>query len=372
MNIPIDFLEKIVTIIENGRRFVGRTTNLAMCITYFEVGRMIVEEEQNGKERAEYGKTLIKELSKYLSGCIGKGFSETNLKNARLFYQTYSSSIHQTLSDELKKAKSLSIRQTLSDEFNDHSLFTSALQLNDIFKLSWSHYLFLTKIKYENERIFYEIESLNNNWTFRELKRQFNSSLYERLALSRNKEEIIRLSKEGQVVEKPNDIFKDPLVHEFLDLPEPTDYNETDLETAIITKLQAFLLELGKGFLFDARQKRFSFDEHSFFVDLVFYNRLLQCYVLIDLKTSELKHQDLGQMQMYVNYFDRYVKKDFEKPTIGFLLCSKKDDNIVELTLPTDSNIYASAYSLYLPDKTLLQTKLVEWIKEFEENKNNE
>lgn len=184
--------------------------------------------------------------------------------------------------------------------------------------------------------------------------------------MSRDKDEVMRLSVEGLVMEKPRDILKNPLVLEFLDLEQNPVYSESDLETAIIAHLQKFLLELGKGFLFEARQKRFAFDEKSFFVDLVFYNRLLQCYVLIDLKTGELHHQDLGQMQMYVNYFDRYVKKDYEKPSVGILLCQEKNDNIVELTLPQDSNIYASEYSLYLPDKALLQRKLAEWTEEFE------
>ena len=180
------------------------------------------------------------------------------------------------------------------------------------------------------------------------------------------------LAREGQIVESPRDIFKTPYVLEFTGLEERTEYSESELEQALIDNLQKFLLELGKGFLFEARQKRFSFDEKSFYVDLVFYNRLLQCYVLIDLKISELKHQDLGQMLMYVNYFDRYVREKFEKPTLGILLCSRKNDTIVELTLPEDSNIYASAYSLYLPDKVLLQRKLAEWTREFEEEHEGE
>jgi hypothetical protein len=174
------------------------------------------------------------------------------------------------------------------------------------------------------------------------------------------------LANEGQTVKSPHDIFKSPYILEFTGLEERIEYSESELEQALIDNLQKFLLELGKGFLFEARQKRFSFDEKSFYVDLVFYNRLLQCYVIIDLKVAELKHQDLGQMLMYVNYFDRYVRQEFEKPTIGILLCSQKNDNIVELTLPENSNIYASQYSLYLPDKALLQRKLAEWVQEFE------
>lgn len=191
--------------------------------------------------------------------------------------------------------------------------------------------------------------------------------LYERLALSRKKDEVLRLAQEGQTVEKPEDIIKNPLTLEFLGLKPETAYTESKLENAIISKIQQFLLELGKGFLFEARQKRFTFDERNFYVDLVFYNRLLKCYVLIDLKTGDLTHQDLGQMQMYVNYYDRYVKQDFENPTIGILLCSEKSDALVELTLPEESNVYASQYSLYLPDKTLLQRKLKEWREELAE-----
>ncbi len=226
------------------------------------------------------------------------------------------------------------------------------------------------RIENEDERHFYEIESVNQNWSVRQLQRQYNSSLYERLALSKNKKEVMRLANEGQIIEKPKDILKDPLTLEFLGLEEKTSYSENHLETAIINKLQKFLLELGKGFLFEARQKKFTFDEENFYVDLVFYNRLLQCYVLIDLKVDKLTHQDLGQMQMYVNYFDRYVKQDFENPTIGILLCKEKNDALVELTLPENANIYAQKYELYLPDKKLLQQKLKQWIEESEDESN--
>lgn len=218
-------------------------------------------------------------------------------------------------------------------------------------------------------RSFYEIECTQQNWSVRQLSRQVGSSLYERLTLSRNKDEVMRLAREGQTIEKPSDIIKNPITLEFLGLKPDAVFSESKLENAIISRLQQFLLELGKGFLFEARQKRFTFDEQNFYVDLVFYNRLLQCYVLIDLKADKLTHQDLGQMQMYVNYYDRYVRQPFEHPTIGILLCESKDDSLVELTLPKDAHIYASQYQLYLPDKGLLQAKLREWITEFEENK---
>lgn len=365
-----DFFENVAKIIEHARRFVGRTADLTMCVTYFEVGRMIVEEEQGGNARAEYGRKLLAALSGFLNGRFKKGFSETNLKNARKFYQVYGDTIRQTLSAELGGDVQNEIRQTISDEFEKYTLFQlkqTKLVESYPFRLGWSQYQILMRIKNEDERRFYELEAIKHQWSVEELKRQFHSSLYERLALSRDKDEVMRLAKEGQPMEKSRDMLKNPLVLEFLDLSEDVAYSETDLENAIISKLSNFLLELGKGFLFEARQKRFTFDEQHFFIDLVFYNRLLDCYVLIDLKTKELKHQDLGQMQMYVNYFDRYVKTEKENPTIGILLCKEKSDSVVELTLPKNSNIYASEYSLYLPDKALLQRKLAEWVEEFEE-----
>lgn len=223
------------------------------------------------------------------------------------------------------------------------------------------------RIKDENERSFYEIEAAKENWSIRTLQRQYNSSLYERLALSRDKNGILQLSREGNVIAKPQDIVKQPTVLEFLGLEEKDQYRESDLETALINKMQQFLLELGKGFLFEARQKRFSFDEDDYYIDLVFYNRLLRCYVLIDLKVDKLTHQDLGQMMMYVNYYDRYVKLPDEKPTVGILLCKEKNDALVNITLPENANIYASEYKLYLPDKKELQAKLQEWIDEAED-----
>lgn len=212
--------------------------------------------------------------------------------------------------------------------------------------------------------IFYEIASYQGHWGIKELDRQYDSALYERMALSRDKNTIRELSEKGLIVEKPTDTIKNPYVLEFLGLKEEAAYSESDLESRIIDHLQEFLLELGKGFAFMGRQVRFTFDAQHFRVDLVFYNRLLKCFVLIDLKIGELKHQDLGQMQMYVNYYDRYEKKEDENPTIGILLCQKKNDMLVELTLPKDSNIFASQYELYLPDKELLQAKLQEWIAE--------
>lgn len=327
---------------------------------------MIVEQEQGGKARAEYKRRLLAELSAYLGKRFGKGFSETNLKNARKFYQIYAPAIRQLATDELEDDPQNQIRQLMTAKSGNSEVLSLGRKLADFFKVSWTHYVVLMRIENPDERHFYEIEAAKQQWTVKQLQRQYGSSLYERLALSRDKVKVMRLANEGHTVEKPHDILKSPLVLEFLGMAEDAAYSETDLESAIISKLQTFLLELGKGFLFEARQKRFTFDEQSFFVDLVFYNRLLQCYVIIDLKTEELKHQDLGQMQMYVNYFDRHVKTEHENSTIGILLCKKKSDSIVELTLPKDANIYASEYSLYLPDKNLLQRKLAEWVEEFE------
>jgi len=315
-----------------------------MAYTYFEIGRIIVEEEQNGKERAEYGKELLKGLSNRLIREFGKGFSVTNLKQMRQFYLTYEKQ-HTLSAKSVAKEKG----QTLSDEFN----------------LSWSHYLMLMRIDNPEERSFYEKEAFENNWSLRELKRQFDSALYERLILSRDKRAVKELSEKGQIIEKPQDSLKDPYVLEFVGLKEDTKYNETDLEQRLIDKLEHFLLELGKGFTFVGRQVRFTFKEKHFRVDLVFYNRILQCFVLIDLKIGEISHQDLGQMQMYVNYYDRKVKLSHENPTIGIILCRTKDDALVEMTLPENNEqIFASKYLTVLPSK--------EELKKLIENKNDD
>lgn len=330
---------KVVDLITQARKHVATAVNTAEVYTKFHIGQYIVEYEQKGEVRAEYGKAVLKELSKRLTDRLGDGWSYPYLRQIRQFYLTYG------------------------------NLINSDYQIEPpTFKLSWSHYLILMRVENPDARSFYEIECVAQQWSVRQLSRQVGSCLYERLALSRNKDEVMRLASEGQTVEKPSDLIKNPITLEFLGLKPDAAYSESKLENAIISKMQQFLLELGKGFLFESRQKKFTFDEQHFFVDLVFYNRLLQCYVLIDLKIDKLTHQDLGQMQMYVNYYDRYIKRDFEKPTIGILLCKEKNDALVELTLPKDANIYASAYQLYLPNKALLQAKVKEWIEEFEEN----
>lgn len=360
-----ELLIDIRDLILAARKTVARSVDLIQVLTNFEIGRRIVEHEQQGNQRAEYGESTLKALAQALTAEFGKGFSLTNLKIMRKFYLTYRKAISQTEFDSLPRfVKS----QTTSDflqkspipfwRFVDEG---KTQPLSSGFTLSWSHYVFLVGIKDVGERRFYEIEATDQGWSLRELKRQFNSGLYERLALSRDKEAVKKLASSGQTITRPEDLLKEPYVLEFLGLDEKAKYSESDLESAIIDKLEQFLLELGKGFLFEARQKRFTFDEEHFFVDLVFYNRLLRCYVLIDLKIGKLNHGDLGQMQMYVNYFDRYVKLADEQPTIGIVLCKKKHDALVEITLPKEANIHAREYQLYLPDKELLRRKLAEW-----------
>ena len=318
IEIKKDIYQEIHDLLHKARQNIISNINSTMTKTYFLIGKRIVEEEQNGNKRAEYGKKLMKTLSEKLTKEFGKGFSETNLEQMRKFFKVYG------------------IPQTLSEEFQ--------------FNLSWSHYLILMRIENINARNFYEIEAFENNWSLRELKRQVNSSLYERLVLSKDKEKVKELAVKGQIIEKPQDIIKDPYILEFLGLDEKSDYSENKLETEIINKLEMFLLELGKGFTFVGRQVRFTFDERHFRVDLVFYNRLLKCFVLIDLKIGEVTHQDLGQMQMYVNYYDRYVKLPDENDTIGIIICKNKNDTLVKLTLPKDNNqIFASRYTTILP-----------------------
>ncbi|MBX7208857.1 MAG: PDDEXK nuclease domain-containing protein [Verrucomicrobiaceae bacterium] len=391
-------LTEVRQLIQSARRGVSTVVDTFQVMTNFEIGRRIVEHEQKGAKRAAYGAELLKELSARLTEEFGRGFSKANLEYMRRFYlewqdrvppiaqkpsgQSLEGRIAQKASGQLDpiqirqqpvgkseaieipqqpigKLVPLQIGQTATDQLAISE--TASRKLGNPFTMSWSHYVLLLTIKDPDERSFYEIEATNAGWSVPELKRQKASCLYERLALSRDKEGIRRLAKEGQLITRPEDLLKEPLVLEFLGLDEKTSYTETDLEHAIIGRLEHFLLELGKGFLFEARQKRFTFDEDHYFVDLVFYNRLLRCYVIIDLKLDKLTHQDLGQMQMYVNYYDREVKLPDENPTIGLLLCKSAKKTVVELTLPKDANIHAKEYSLYLPSKELLKQKLDEW-----------
>lgn len=323
----------------------ARSVDTALVVRNWLFGWHLVEFENATARRQEvYGKKLVDKLSVALSSQGIKGVSPTNLRLCRSFYESFQK-----------------IQQTVSVESSAATPQPPDLNaLKEKLSLGWSHYVVLLSIANAQARSFYEIEAQQGSWGVRELKRQVDSGLFERLALSRNKAEVSALAQVGQVVTKPTDVIKSPYVLEFLDLPENPAYSEHQLEMAIIDKLEHFLLELGKGFLFEARQKRFTFDDNHFYVDLVFYNRLLRCYVVIDLKIGGLTHQDLGQMQMYVNYFDRHVKTADEAPTVGILLCYDKNDALVELTLPENSNIYAAQYQLYLPSKEELRQKIQE------------
>lgn len=342
--------QKAIELIDQARNAAMREINLVQLLTYYTLGKWIVEVQQGGSGRAKYGKRVLETLSSALNHAYGKGYSVSTLTNIRKFYEIYKNRISEQMVIGFTEQNSQPVVTNFSDDAPFH--------------LSWTHYLILMRIQNEDERDFYERMAIQENWGKRELSRQYGSSLYERMLIGKDKQQILRMSKKGRLTEKPSDLVKDPYVLEFLGISEQADFSETDLESRLIDHLQEFLLELGTGFTFVARQKRFTFNEDHFRVDLVFYNRLLQCFVLFDLKTEKLKHQDLGQMQMYVNYYDRFEKKDFENSTIGILLCPQKNDAVVELTLPKDSNIFASQYQLYLPDKKLLQKKLEEWIEE--------
>lgn len=335
----------IQNILREARQRTYRNINITMVTTYWLVGKRIVEEDQEGESRAVYGKTLLLQLSEILQSEFGRGFSVDNLENMRNFYCNYVGfSVHPKSAPELES--------TISETASRKSEIPG-------FQLSWSHYLTLISIKNLDERRFYEIEAIENNWSLRELKRQYNSGLYMRLALSKDKIGIKELSQKGQLIERTASAIKDPYILEFLHLNEHHSYSENDLENALIDKLEHFLLELGKGFTFVARQKRISFIEKHFHIDLIFYNRLLKCFVIIDLKIGEIQHQDIGQMQMYVNYYDRNVKLEDENKTIGIILCQKKNDFLVEMTLPENNDqIFASRYETVLPSKEELRKLL--------------
>lgn len=355
---------KASILIENSRNAIGSVANMMTVYTCFNIGKYIVEEEQSGATRAEYGAYILDSLSEYLTEKYGRGFSRSNVAGMRQFYISYKdrdAAIVQSTIGQLPDLQKNGIIQSGIGQLTID-------RKNWPFPLSWTHYQVLMRIENKDERDFYEKEALNSAWNVNSLKRQYNSSLYERLALSRDKEEVIRLANEGNIPYKPEDILHTPYILEFTGLEDKAVYHESDLEKAILSKMQDFMLEMGKGFLFEKRQKRFVFNEKNYYLDLVLYNRFLHCYVLIDFKVDELTHQDLGQMQMYVNYYDRYEKTQDETPTIGILMCKESDQELVELTLPENSNIYAQEYKLYLPDKKILQNKLKEWINELESN----
>jgi len=326
----LEFFKSVFDLIQKARRDLEKSVNTTMVVTYYEIGRRIVEKEQHGEKRAQYGKRILQGLSVYLTDNLGKGFSVENLKLMRRFYAIYSGNV---------------IGQSPITQFNSN--------------ISWTHYIHLMRITNEDERRFYEHEIADNGWSIKEFQRQFDKSLYERLALSRDKEKVRELAEKGQIIESPQDLFKSPYVLEFTGLPEKSSYTETELEQKLIDHLQQLLIELGKGFGFMGRQVRFTFEEESFYVDLVMYNRLLRCFVLIDLKIGRLKHNDIGQMQTYVNYYDRKVKLSDENPTIGIVLCKDKKEALVELMLPEENNqIFAARYQTILPSKEQLKKAL--------------
>ncbi|MGG9962024.1 PDDEXK nuclease domain-containing protein [Ferruginibacter sp. SUN106] len=330
--------KNIKTLVEQSKRELYVIANTTLTETYFHIGRLIVEYEQQGNNRAEYAKETLINLSAKLTAALGKGFSVDNLENMRKFYVVYKDDYLKHIGKN-QKSETVSRKLSLSP-----------------FKLSWSHYIFLSNIENTIERKFYTIEANTENWSFRELKRQYESALFERLALSRNKAKVKELSKKGQVIEKPSDAVKDPYILEFLDLHEQDFYSESDLEKAIINKLEHFLLELGKGFLFVDRQKRIKMDGDDYKIDLVFYHRILRCFVLIDLKIGTLQHKDLGQMQMYVNYYDEEIKAEEENKTIGIILCKNKKESTIKYTLGKgNKQIFASKYRVFFPEKQILK-----------------
>lgn len=317
------FYERVRKIIEYARGNIARAINTEMVIAYWQIGKVIVEEEQRGKSRAGYGEEILRKISFKLTTDFGKGFDESNLRNIRYFYLCYPK------------------RDALRHE------------------LSWTHYRILMRVEKPEARSFYEIECIKNNWSARELERQKGSLLFERLALSKDKKGLLRLSRKGQELASYEDMIKDPYVLEFTGLSPQSKLYESKLEQALIDNLSKFLLELGKGFTFVARQKRISLDGDHFYIDLVFYNTMLKCYVIIDLKIGKLVHQDIGQMQMYVNYYDREVKQSDDTPTVGLILCEDKKEAVVRYTLSKDNKqIFASRYKLYLPTEDELRREL--------------
>jgi len=331
--------KSVSDLIEEARRFAAKQVNTVLVFTYYEIGKRIVEHEQGGEETAVYAQETLKLLSRQLTKEYGKGYSVDNLEKFRKFYIIYRTKISESL-----------IRKSYRQSF---------VCFQEQFKLSWTHYFHLLKIKDDREREFYEKEAVSCNWSVREMQRQYNTSLYERLKLSRDTEGIRKDSSDDTFHNNPIDTFKSPYILEFLDLREDEKYSENDLETAIINKLEQFMLELGKGFLFERRQKRITLDGDHYYIDLSFYNRILKCFVLIDLKIGKLTHQDIGQMQMYVNYHDRRIKLPEENPTIGIILCKDENKAVVEFTLPEgNKQIFAKEYKLYLPSKEDLKKQL--------------
>ncbi|HEX4792338.1 MAG TPA: PDDEXK nuclease domain-containing protein [Humisphaera sp.] len=369
---------RIRDILESARSNVARSVNTTQVIAYWLIGREIVEEEQKGKARAGYGLGLMKELSRRLAADYGSGFSLSGLKEMKALYLTYPG----LLSAGVANSKGHAVRGLLSGAnatkekgYAARSLFNSIdsprAQVRTAAEkswmpgmlhpnLSWTHYRTLLRMEKPEARAFYEIEAIKNGWSARELERQINSLLYERLALSKDKKGLLRLAKKGHEVQTPADVFKDPMVMEFLGLPASHKLVESDLEQALIDNLQTFLLELGKGFAFIARQERITIDGDHFYIDLVFYHTILKCFVLLDLKVGKLTHQDLGQLQLYVNYYDRERLSKGDNPTLGLILCTDKNDAVVRYTLGEDGSakIFARRYKLHVPTEAQLKAEI--------------
>jgi len=353
--------ERIESILDEARSRVARTINTAMVHAYWLVGREIVEVEQQGAERAGYGEGLMKRVAARLTAKFGKGFSLPSLKRMKQFYLAFPRG--SALADGAEGKGSTLLSH--SHEADGVEKGSAALSLSAspalLFPpmLAWSHYLVLLRVTRPEARSFYEIEAARESWSVRELERQVSALLFDRLTMNKNPEQVLTLARKGQQVSVPSDVLKDPFVLEFADLRENPAAQERDLEQAIIERLEDFLLEMGKGFCFVARQKRMTLEGDHFYVDLVFYNRLLRCFVLVDLKMGKLTHQDLGQMQMYVNFFDRFQRAEHEAKTIGIVLCSDKNDAMVRITLPDDNEqIVAARYQMYLPTEEELRAEL--------------
>jgi predicted nuclease of restriction endonuclease-like (RecB) superfamily len=354
-----ELYRRVEEIVQAARSQISRTVNTAMVQAYWLVGREIVEVQQRGHARAGYGEELVRGIAHRLREQFGRGFSYPSVKRMKQFYSRFPKGSALPAPDLEKGSTPLSLFDAEQKGSTVLSLSRTEGPIPFPPALSWSHYLLLIRVPDDQARAFYEIEAAKENWSVRELERQVASLLFQRLAKSRDKDEVLALAKKGQVVTAPKDVVKDPFVLEFLDLHERSSWLERDLEQAIIDRLESFLLELGKGFCFVARQKRVTLDGDHFYVDLVFYNRLLRCFVLIDLKLGKLTHQDLGQMQMYVNYFDRYQREEHEGPTVGIVLCSDKNDAMVKITLPEEGpQVHASRYQLYLPTEEELREEL--------------
>jgi predicted nuclease of restriction endonuclease-like (RecB) superfamily len=361
--IPKNLYIDIKTILKNARERSYRTVNFLMVKAYWNIGRLIVEAEQKGKRRADYGSFLIKELSERLTKDFGKGFSENNLWYMRQFFIIFP--IPHALRGELKNFSAPNLHAKSGEsaiQLKSNAKGDESIDLIDYLRseLSWTHYRLLLKLEKIEARLFYMNEAANSNWSTRELERQINSLLFERLTLSKNKKAVTRIAMKGQEVIKPQDVIKDPYVLEFLGLEKLEKYYEEDLEKALIDHLQKFILELGKGFSFVARQKRITLGGDHYHIDLVFYNRLTKSHLLFDLKVGKLTHQDIGQMQMYVNYYNRTQKLKDENDTIGIILCAEKNNAVIKYTLPEkQKQIFISKYFPYLPTEKELKNEIL-------------